>query len=198
MKKIKMLLFVLLGMSVASYAQKIKLIEGDLSFLKGQTSIKREFTYDNMLIGGKGKTEEEYIAEKKKTYDEKEPGKGDQWAKAWVADRKSRFEPRFNELFDETSELKNDANAKYTLILKTTRTEPGFNVGIMRQSAFIDSEAWFVETGNPSKVLAKVSMIKAPGRDAFGYDFDSGVRIQEGYEKTGKTLGGFVKKAMKK
>ena len=41
----------LFGFSVVAYGQKIKVVEGDLSVLKGQTAIKTEFTYDNMSVG---------------------------------------------------------------------------------------------------------------------------------------------------
>ena len=36
------------------------------------------------------------------------------WAKSWVADRASRFEPKFIELFTETSSMTVKADAKYT------------------------------------------------------------------------------------
>lgn len=193
MKKIVSILLLTL-VATAGMAQKIKVFEGDLKAIKGQTKIKTEFTYDNMTIGGKGLSEADYVAKKKAEYDEKEPGRGDKFATAWVADREARFEPKFKELFTKTSGMEIADDAQYTIIFKTTRTEPGFNVGVMRQSAQIDAEAWFVETANPSNVIAKVSIIKAPGQDAFGYDFDSGLRIQEAYAKSGKELGKLVKK----
>src|SRR5690606_7735782 len=111
---------------------------------------------------------------------------------------KDRFEPQFRELFSKHAGVTTaDDNATYTLIFKTTRTEPGWNVGVMRQSAFIDAEAWFVETENPSNVIAKVSIKNAPGRDAMGYDFETGARIQEAYAKSGKELGKFLVKNTK-
>jgi hypothetical protein len=191
------LLAVLLVSAIATQAQKIKLIEGDLSALSGQTTIQTEFTYDNMKVG-KDLTEEAYITEKKAKFDEKEKGRGDKWEKAWKDDRKDRFEPQFRELFAKHSGISTSGeNAKYTLIFNTTRTEPGWNVGVMRASAFIDGEALIVESANRGNVIARISVLKAPGRDAMGFDYETGARLQEAYAKSGKELGGFIKSKSK-
>lgn len=194
MKKLITLLFVSIVVMPAM-AQKIKLVEGDLSALKGQKSIAVEYSYDNMTIGGKGKTEREYVDEKTKKINEKEPGKGDEWAKAWVADRKDRYEPRFNQMFTENSALSLNASATYTLVFHTTRTEPGFNVGVTKQNAYIDAEVTILDASK--KVIAKLTVLKSPGRLAFGMDFDTGVRIQEAYAKAGKEVGQLLAKKLK-
>jgi len=190
----KNVVFILLfGFSVVAYGQKIKVVEGDLGVLKGQTAIKTEFTYDNMSVG-KFPKEEDYVAKKKMEYNEKEAGTGDKWEAAWVADRKERFEPQFRELFSKHAGISTvSEDAEYTLIFHTIKTEPGWNIGISRAAAYIDAEATVVETKNPDKVLAKVTITKAPGRDVFGYDFDSGTRLQEAYAKSGKELGSLIK-----
>lgn len=145
------------------------------------------------MIVGKDKREETYISEKKKDLDAKEAGRGDKREKAWFADRKDRFEPQFRELFSKHSNMTTAGdNPAYTLIFKTTRTEPEWNVGVMRVPAYIDAEVWIVEASNRDKVIAKLSVTKAPGRDAMGYDFETGLRIQEAYAKSGKKLGQFI------
>jgi hypothetical protein len=195
MKKLIPLLIVVV--STTTFAQKIKVLEGSLAPLQGQSSVKTEFTYENMIIG-KNETETAYIKEKKGKLDQKEPGRGDKWEQAWKDDRKNRFEPQFRELFAKHSGMSaSDDKAAYTLVFKTTRTEPGFNVGVMRMPAFIDGEAWVVESGNPSKVVAKISIVKAPGRDAMGFDYETGVRLEEAYAKAGKELGQFFAKNTK-
>jgi len=192
MKKIFALLILICAFTIAN-AQKIKLIEGDLSALKGVKSLKTEFTYSPMTIG-KNEDEKEYIEEKKRKLNEKEPGRGEKWEKAWVDDRKDRFEPQFRELFSKHSGISLvDENSPYTLIFKTTRTEPGFNVGVMRVPAFIDAQVWIVDSSNPDKVIAKLDLKNAPGRDAWGFDYETGVILQEAYAKAGKSLGGFIK-----
>ena len=184
--------------SSAAFAQKIRLIDGDLNALKGLSGVKTEFTYDNMIIG-KDRDESDYISEKKGKFNEKEAGRGDKWEQAWKADRKERFEPQFRELFSKHSGMTTvDEHSPYTLVFKTTRTEPGFNVGVMRVPAYIDGEAWIVESSNPKNVIAKISILKSPGRDAWGFDFETGVRLQEAYAKAGKELGGFIKSKTKK
>ncbi|MEI7732498.1 MAG: hypothetical protein WCO56_23200 [Verrucomicrobiota bacterium] len=184
-------------------AQKITVKSGSLEFLKGETALNVEYTYDNLTVG-KG-TEQAYTDKKVAEYNAKEAGKGDKWLEAWKGDRSKRFEPKFEELInkqitDRKFALKVGKNpdAKYTLVLKTTGMEPGWNVGVMRAPAWISTEAQFVETKDHSKELAVVEILKAPGRDAMGYDFDVGYRLQEGYAKTGKELGAFLsKKALK-
>lgn len=194
----KSIVILLVAICSSSFAQRIKLIEGDLSPLKGVKGLATEFTYDNMIIG-KDLTEEDYINEKKSKFDEKEPGRGDKWEKAWVSDRKERFEPQFRELFSKHSGMSTvDEKSPYTLIFKTTRTEPGFNVGVMRVPASIDGEAWIISSSDPGKVIAKISIVKSPGRDAWGFDFETGARLQEAYAKAGKELGGFIKSKTKK
>jgi hypothetical protein len=191
MKHVLSLMLVCLG--IVSYGQKIKLLEGDLTPLKGQKSVKTEFQYEMSV--GKFDKEEDYITKKKSELNDKEAGRGDTWEKAWVSDRQDRFEPQFRELFSKYSDISTVGdNADYTLIFKTIKTEPGFNVAVASKPAFIDAEAWIVESKNPSKVVAKISVVKAPGRDVMGLDYETGARLQEAYAKAGKELGAFLKK----
>ena len=186
----------LLFLTIAGYSQKLKLIQGDLGVLKGQTAIKTEFLYEMSV--GKYPKEEDYIERKKKELNEKEPGRGDSWEKTWKDDREERFEPQFRELFAKHSDISTvGEDAPYTLIFKTTKTEPGFNVGVTSKPAYIDAEATIVETANPTKIIAKISVTKALGRDVMGFDFETGARLQEAYAKAGKELGAFIKKNAK-
>jgi hypothetical protein len=193
----KLLFAVLTIISFASSAQRITLIEGDLKALKGQTSFNSQFTYDNMIVG-KEMTEKAYIDEKKAKLDEGEPGRGAKWEQSWKDDRVNRFAPQFRELFSKHAGVSAvDEKAPYTLIVKTTRTEPGWNVGVMKRPSFIDAEVWIVESANPKKTIAKVSIMNAAGRAAWGNDYETGARLQESYAKAGKGFGGFIKKQIK-
>lgn len=180
------------AISSVAGAQKFKLQEGDLAALKGQTTINIEFTYDNMRVG-KFDNEADYIADRTATYNKKEAGKGDAWAKSWVNDREARFEPKFIELFEKYGDITNKKKSKYTLIFHTKATEPGFNIGITSKPSDIDGEAIIVETEDRSKVVAKISVDNAKGRNFFGYDFDTGLRIAEAYEAAGKHLAKWLK-----
>ncbi|RBL92226.1 hypothetical protein [Chitinophaga flava] len=178
----------LLALSIPVMAQKIKLVEGDLSALKNEKQLNVEYTYNQLKVG-KFDNEDDYIRKKTEEYNQKEAGKGDNWAKAWKDDRKNRFEPKFELLFNENSDIKAGRfpEAKYTLIFHTTFVEPGFNIGIMRKNAYIDAEVLIVETAS-KKPVAKMSLDNAPGRIFGGFDFDTGVRIQEAYAVSGKKL----------
>ncbi len=179
-------------LAVSTYAQRIKVTEGKLSVLEGQKEINIEYSYDNMRVG-KFDKEEEYIKSRTEELNKKEPGRGDQWAKAWVADRKQRFEPKFDELFSKTSGMQLDKNAKYTIIFNTVFTEPGFNVVVHRKNAYIDGEVTIVETADKSKVVAKATIDNSPGKSVWGNDYDTGERISEAYAKAGKELAKKVK-----
>jgi len=186
-------LICLLVFSTDVQAQKLKVKEGSIDAVKSETVLNFEFAYDNMKVG-KFDKEEDYVAKKKEEYNKKEEGRGDNWAKAWVDDRKDKFEPKFIELFTEHSGKTRSKTAKYTLIFKTTFTEPGFNVGVWRKNAELNGEVWIVETTNPSNVIAKISVEKALGRTFGGYDFDTGGRIMEAYADAGKALGKMLEK----
>lgn len=193
MKSIQPFVFMLsIAISLGTNAQRIKLIEGELSVLKNEQKINTEFTYDNMRVGKYNK-EADYITDKTASLNKKEAGRGDTWAKAWVSDRKDRFEPKFNELFEKSSSMTLSKDAKYTLIFKTITTEPGFNIGITRKNAEINGELWIVETANRDKVISKATVQKALGRTFGGYDFDTGERLSEAYADAGKAIGKYIK-----
>lgn len=195
MKQIRFLTLFLAAslFSFHTYAQRIKVVEGKVPDLGAEKSINIDYTYDNISVGKYDK-EDEYIKAKTEEYNKKEAGKGDNWAKSWVADRQRRFEPKFEELFTKYSDIGLDKNAKYTLIFHTIFMEPGFNVGVMRKNAFINGEILVVETANKSKVIAKLTVDKAPGNSYWGNDFDTGERLSECYATAGKALGKYVKK----
>jgi hypothetical protein len=186
------LLFTLICLALGANAQRIKLVEGDLAAIKGETTISVEFTYDNMGVGKYDK-ESEYIERKKEEYNKKEPGRGDEWEKSWISDRKHQFEPKFIELFEKTSGLTIKPGSKYTMIFHTTYTEPGYNIYITRKSAKIDAEVTIVLTADRSKKIAVISVDNAPGRTFGGNDYATGDRISESYAVSGKKLGKFIK-----
>lgn len=194
-------LLFLVSLTNTADAQKVNLYEGNLNFLKGQTMLNVKYDYSNMSVGDFEK-EQDYLDEKIKEKNKEEAGSGDVWAKKWVADRKERFQPKFEELMNDHLgkkgvSLDSLGNAKYTIILKTTHTEPGYNVGVWRRPAAINVDIWFVEAANEANVLAKIKMEKVPGQDAWGFDFDTGYRLQESYAKCGKSLAGYLlKKAL--
>jgi hypothetical protein len=209
LKGLTLLAFVLIA-AMRGFGQKVKLEEGDLSPLKSEKTIAFAFTYDSMVMGGgrghapgphppgsghsRGQqTEAEYVAKHTEDYNKKSPGKGDEWAKAWKDDREALYEPGFIKEFEKYGSLQPDPKSKYTLIFKTTNTEPGFNVGFMRNNAEISGVAWIVETANKSHVIAKISVTKAPGGSFFENDYATDERISTAYSEAGRGLGYFIK-----
>jgi hypothetical protein len=178
-------------------AQKIKKIEGDPSVLKNEANINIEFTYENISVG-KFDNEQDYIKKKTDEYNAKTPGRGDIWAKDWIADRANRYEPKFNDLWMITSKKTISKDAKYTLVFKTKSIEPGYNVagGMVafggRKNAEIDAEVWIVETANRSNKVAILTIDNVPGGTWGGYDYDTGTRISESYAKAAKSLCKYI------
>ncbi|MDT8392956.1 MAG: hypothetical protein RQ761_03875 [Bacteroidales bacterium] len=184
--------------AVHVHAQKITLEEGSLDFIQGIDELNVEYDFSDFGVG-KFATEAEYIEKKKNDYNEDEPGKGDDWEAEWHADKENTYQRRFEELMN-TVFLSKDANimtgpytnADYTLILKTTFLEPGFNIGISRKNASINVEAIFVETEAPENIVARISMAKVPGNGLFAGDFDAEMRIGEAYAKAGQSLATYL------
>ena len=198
--------------AMRGFGQKVKLEDGDLSPLKSEKTIAFAFTYDSMMIGSSNKgrppgpphppgpghsskqmTEADYVAKHTEDYNKKSPGKGDEWAKAWKDDRETLYEPAFTKEFERYGSLQPDPKSKYTLIFKTTNTEPGFNAGPFRHNAEISGEAWIVETANKSHVIAKISVINAPGGSFYENDFITDERIAAAYSEAGRGLGYYIK-----
>lgn len=184
--------------TLSASAMKVKVKQGDLKVLKGTTEFNIQYDYSNMTVTTKNLEEGAFVKEKKADLNDKESGRGEKWATSWITDRQSRFEPQYKEEFEKQSDLKlvNNASVKYTMILHTTHTETGFNIGITSRPAYIDAEVRIVETANPSNVVAVIMVDNSPGRMAFGMDFDTGERLKEAYAKAGKEVGKLVSKKM--
>ncbi|MFN8311059.1 MAG: hypothetical protein U0T73_13945 [Chitinophagales bacterium] len=173
---------------MAMQFSKCKIVSGDPKVLKGKT-IKVTFVYDGTRVG-KYKDENDYIEKKRTAYNEKEPGRGDTWAAAWKADRKNRFEPAFftkwNEMGKETGTLASADKGEYNLEVKTLYTDPGFNIGITREPATINTTCTFTDAAG--KEVAVITVNNVPGQEFGGFDFDTGTRLSECYEKCAKDL----------
>lgn len=200
MKNFKTLLLSVffLTASLIVLGQKTKLENGKLDFLKGQKTLMLEYVYDGMIVG-RDLTEEQYTSERVEKYNKKERNRGDNWLRRWKGDRADKYEPKFEQLLNKylkeqgVAIYKDEPDSKYTLILKTTYTEPGFQNPMMKVPASINVEIIFVETANHDKVMAMISMKKIAGK-SFLDDFNPGTRIAESYAKCGKSLAKYLLK----
>lgn len=197
MKKISFLIIagLVLSLSTASYAQKIVLKSGSLASLNTLSEIRVEYTYDNMMVG-KYK-EADYLSKKTEEYNKKEPGKGDLWQKDWVNDREAKFQPRFQDAFNNfcnilgvNFKINPNAGGKFRMVVHTTFTEPGFNIYMTSKNASINAEVTFFDESNSE--MAKVTITNAPGSGFFELDYDTGIRIQEAYANAGRSLAAFI------
>ena len=197
MKKIFFVITVtmLLGFALASQAQKTVLKTGSLEGLKGISELRVEYTYDNMMVGKM--KEADYIAKKTKEYNDKEPGKGDEWQKAWEADRDTRYQPRFQEGFNNFCNLTGvnfqiDPNSasKMKIVVHTTFTEPGYNIYMSSKNASINAEVFFFDESGTQ--IALVTITNSPGSGIWDLDYDTGVRIQEAYANAGRDLAALI------
>ncbi len=197
MKKLTFLLIagLMLSLSQVSHAQKVTIKSGTLDFLSALSEIRVEYTYDDMMVGKM--KEADYIVKKVKEYNEKEPGKGDTWQQAWVDDRTARFQPRFQEAFNNffifaavNFKIDPDAGGTHKMVVHTSFTEPGFNIYMTSKNASINAEVTFYDASNAE--IAKVIITNSPGSGFFEMDYDTGTRIQEAYANAGRSLAALV------
>ncbi len=199
----KIIVLVLLIASTTTYAQKLKMIDGDIKNLKGISEYNLEFDYTDVQIP-KFDSEEDFLADKMKKREEKEAGGGEKFKKSWYSDREEVYLPKYIESFnkrfgDEEIQLDKDkSDAEHTMKIHSTLIYAGYNVGIVRKNAKIDAIITVYETADPDNILFSGKYVNVPGSGAMGYDFNTGYRISEAYAKLAKSFAGLIKKkAMK-
>ncbi len=197
MKKLLLSVMVLAFVFTAS-AQKVKLVDGKLDFLKGQKELKLKFTYDKDMKIGKMKMDD-YINKKVKERNKKEPGSGDLWKEKFQADLDTVFPRYFENMFNmwkkKIATVDVNAAADYIMVVNTTFLEPGYNVGISSKRPTANMEVYFVKADDPSKVLAKFTITKVPGNSMFGSGYTFKDRVGGCYENAANALAGyFVRK----
>lgn len=202
MKKSKLTaLFLFACITSFSFGQKVMSLEGDCSFLKGVKELNVMYDYADMGVGDYD-DEADYVKKKVEEYNKKEAGRGDKWKESWTGSRKRVYQPKFEELFNKMltgngiSIAEDRESAEYTLIVKTTFTEPGFKSPVMSKPAAVSFQYIFVKTGT-DEVVAKFSQKMVPGAQAMGFDWDVSTRISESYAKGGKMLGAYIVKQLK-
>jgi hypothetical protein len=197
MKKIYFLIIVcfVLGFSYVTQGQKIALKSGSVTSLGTLSEIRVEYTYDNLMVGKM--KEADYLTKKTEEYNKKEPGKGDQWKLDWVSDRETKYQPRFQDGFNNFCKMLNvdfkvDPNAagKYRMVVHTTFTEPGYNIYMTSKNASINAEVSILDESNAE--IAKLTITNSPGSGIFEMDYDTGTRIQEAYANAGRSLAAYI------
>ncbi|HPS63219.1 MAG TPA: hypothetical protein PLK82_09155 [Bacteroidales bacterium] len=198
--------------AVSVLAQKIK--SDNLGMLKGQGEINIRYDYSGMAVG-KFKTEAEYLQKSTEERNAKKPGSGDEWASKWNSNKASRYQPAFEEKFNDAAEscglkVKPGAeSAKYTLVVHTVFLEQGVETVVLgaAKSASTNLKIEVVETSAPDKVLATIeasdnkprsnARMTVGGVPVNKEVYDYGARIAECYESAGKALGKYICKSLK-
>jgi hypothetical protein len=175
---------------------------GDINTLTTVKSVNIIYSYSDLSVGAFRK-EEDYLNKKCDDLKKKDPSACDKFRADWVAGRKTKFEPKFEELFTKygtktafMSGVNYSTNNEITLEVHTVFIEPGFNIGIAKKPAFIDIEFTFKD--KTGKALCVFFIKNAIGSQMMGFDFDVTSRLVESYAKAAKMLVGVIKKERKK
>jgi hypothetical protein len=193
MKLVKMI-FILMLLQFTfqnNYGQELTLEDGSFKILMQEKTVSLQFTYDSLQVG-KYKIEADYVNKKVTEINKKYPGKGDEWAKEWIAQRKEKFEPAFTDAFKKSSSLNISDSAKYTLIFHTSFIEQGFSsAGILvHKNPEVKGELILIERADKNKIIAKAKIIKAMGKA--GPHFETGDHVDEAYFEAGNASGPFI------
>lgn len=174
-----------------SYGQEIDLEQGSFKILITEKTVGLQFTYDSLQVG-KYKHESDYVQKKVTEINKKYPGKGDDWALQWTAQRKTNFEPAFIQAFKSSSGKDTSSASKYLLIFNTDYIEQGFSSAgmLVHKNPEVRGELVLVEVADRSKIIAKVKITKAMGKA--GPHFETGEHLDGAYEEAGDGLGAFI------
>jgi len=192
MKKLILLFVATLSILGAANAQKIKVESGDMKFIKGLAEISVVFEFPDDMKYGK-MTQEEYIKKEKQKREAKKEGSGEIWEEKFIGDRdnfKAQFMNGLEKYAGDLYTAEDDPDYKYTMIVKTTFTEPGFNFGFRSKESAIDLEITFVETEKMDDAIAVMSVKKALGAAAP----DKNMRVADAYFTAAYSLGKYLKK----
>ena len=194
--KIYLTLACVLFAGITGFAQEVDMTKGDLSILKGETSINFKFTYEKMSVGDFNK-EADYIKKRMEEQNAKDPPNGDNWAAQWEADKKNFYGDKFILGFTKQNKMTFSKDAKYTFIFNTKALEPGYQVGVSKRNAGVDGTVTLIETAKPEKKLAVLYVERAPETKWRGAAFDAKSRIGDAYYMDGQKVGKFIEKNMK-
>lgn len=199
-----LIIIIIVAFSFPVTAQKVKLKKGDIGVFDSIQELNIEFDFSDFGVG-RFETEEGYIKMKKYYYNKDEPGRGDAWVKEWHGDKEKTYIPsfidRFNELMTRTEQsikLGTYADAEYTLVIKTTYLEPGFNVGVHYKRAFINLDILLYKTDNNESPILHLVADKLKGGGEDSIHLDAEIRLGVAYGTAGSVLARYIyKKALK-
>ena len=195
------LAFITCGFNYAQ-AQDIELVKGDITVLKGQSSVLITFVYDGMDVAGL--TEEYYLKQKKTEY--RKPAEGDKFIAQWKADFKDKHEPKFIDQFNigmrrlKLNAVKDDTS-KYTMIVTTNKIEPGFYASSGRgfnRETYVNLTVNIVESAKPENILATIKSERVIGMGNNTVEMkDQQTRIANAYGESAAKVAKLIVKLCK-
>lgn len=187
----------LLFLFITSLSAQEKVLEGSFKALVAISSYNVVFDYSNIKVYHFA-NEDAFLEDK---MGKREGDKAEDFRKKWFADREAIYEPKFIAYFNERMKGKvnvdKNANAPYTILVKTIWLYPGYNVGVGREEAKITAILTVYETANPANILLKVEYDKSIGIEPTEKSFNPGYRIAGAYEKLAKNFTMQLKRYVK-
>jgi hypothetical protein len=191
--KNRILLVLLIPLLLACAGPVFTLTEGSLTPLKGEKNFNLQFSYEGLHVGKL--TEKEFLSVQE-----------DKFKERWFSSRKSLYQPivetNCNIYLEKKGMLVKEGatDAKYTLIIRTLNTEPGYsnarvylnnpNSNARSSQTYITCSVDIVETANPEKVISRLTSYSVDGVD----NYEDVQRIAGAYEYFGKYLGKYLLK----
>ena len=177
--------------------QKIEILSGNPKYYKNAKSYHLQFDYSNLKVGEYA-DEQSYIDYMKDDAEKRKKNSSDAWEKKWYNDRKDIFQPKFIELFNQSSAYSIDIdtvfkNQKYVLHVDTRFIEIGFNRNFEKSPTYINVIVTIYELNNSQEPLT-ISMSYIQGNEVFNSYSPDFRRIEEAYAKCGKELKKFISK----
>lgn len=195
----KLLLSLFLSLSLISFAQKMKFIKGELSFLKGQSQVNVVFDYSDLKLTKDNLAEKTFVDNKAKALNQKVEGNGEAWEKQWNVAKEGIWNPAFItkanlflEKLDTPLKFKENIESDYTLMVKVVWIYSGWDAAVMKQPSKVSTKLLFMDSKTKT-VLTEIDSKEALGGDGnWSNLFNDEARIGEGFGSTGKTLAKII------
>ncbi|GGC26914.1 hypothetical protein GCM10011386_18740 [Parapedobacter defluvii] len=201
MKGLCMAVFITAVTVSAGFAQKPKVVSGNLDFLKGQENVAVKLDLSEVRFYDENLSEQQYIDKRVKEIEEKKSGESADWLADWNDAKTNRFLDHFIAAAEKHAKtgirFVKEGETPYTLIVKTKWIYPGWFGGIKNQHAKVSSTLTFVETANPGNALLEIEADRVPGDNFFVGTPNHNDRIAQGFAMTGRWLAIITNKGLK-
>jgi len=190
-------LYLLLLICCNALTAQEKILEGSFKDLASISHYNVVFDYEGQKVD-RFDTEEAFLEDKT---GKREGEKAEDFRRRWFEYRSTYYEPKFIDYFNKRMNgsvtVGKNADAYYTILIKTLWIYPGYHVGIGREESKISAVITVYETANPSHILLKVKYDKSPGIEPTEDAHNPGNRIAGSYEKLARNFTMQLKRFIK-